>query len=533
MRTARVVYHLARADFLERVRSYGFLGMLLFTIFVTYIFIPAPESIQIAGLELGGYRSAYNSAWIGSMTALLMGEFFLLFAFYFLKGVIERDMRTGVGQIIATTPITRSVYTLGKWLSNVAVITAMVAMIIAASVALQFIRGEDYSLNLWALASPFILVLLPALTVIAATAVLFDSINWLRGALGNILFFFIAYPVLTLLLDLAGNSIIYPSIYQACAAQFSGCNPTRQIDGGMSPLMGLPVFQYDGIHWTLSIIAGRFGIIIIGAMIALLASWFFHRFDPAKAGSSLPNTFTREVKQERAAISETPAAERASIFPIKTVTLTPILSRPHPGAWQTYRQLIKAEIKLTFKGIRWLWYVIAAGIIAVSWLLPLDLAHLIILPMAWIWPLTLWSGQGTREARYCTEQVVFSAPFPLRRQLLVTWLVGVLIALAMGNGVILRYLFAGQWTNLPAMLIGAMFVPSLALVMGIWSGGSKLFEGSYLFVWYLASVVGVPPLDFMGRLSISFKSGLFWLYGGLTLLLIGIAVIGRSRQIKQ
>jgi hypothetical protein len=524
----RMTYHLMRADFLERVRSYGFLGMLLFTIFVTYIFIPAPESIQIAGLELGGYRSLYNSAWIGSMTTLLMGEFFLLFAFYFLKGSIERDRQTGVGQIIATTPITKSAYTLGKWLSNVAVITAMVAIIIAASAALQFIRGEDTTLNLWALASPFILVLLPALMVIAATAVLFDSVNWLRGALGNVLFFFIAYPLLTLLLDLAGNSIIYPSIYQACAAQFSGCNPTRQIDAGLPPLMGLPIFQYDGVHWTLGIIAGRLGIILIGALIALLASRFFHRFDPAKDGTSSSNVGKRQV----AASSEI-SSERAPISPIKTVTLTPILSRPHPNAWQGYGQLIKAEIKLIFKGVGWLWYVFAFCVVAGTWLLPLDSAHLVMLPMAWVLPLTLWSGLGTREARYSAGQVVFSAPFPLRRQLPATWLVGVLIALVMGSGVILRYLIAGQWISLLAVTIGALFIPSLALAMGIWSGGSKLFEGLYLFVWYLASVISVPPLDFMGRLSDSLSSGLFWRYAGLTLLLIALAVIGRSRQVTQ
>lgn len=528
MKSARVVYHLMRADFLERVRSYGFLGMLLFTIFVTYIFIPAPESIQIAGLELGGYRSIYNSAWIGSMTTLLMGEFFLLFAFYFLKGSIERDRQTGIGQIIATTPITKSAYTLGKWLSKVAVIAAMVAIIIAASAALQLVRGEEYALNLWALASPFILVLLPALTVIAATAILFDSVNWLRGALGNVLFFFIAYPLLTLLLDLAGNSIIYPSIYQACAAQFSGCNSTRQIDMGLAPLLGLPIFQYNGIHWTLGVIAGRLGVIIIGALIALLASRFFHRFDPAKDGMSLSNIGKRQV----VTTSEI-SAERAPISSIKNVTLTSLLSSPRPNAWQAYWQLIRAEIKLIFNGISWLWYVFAFCVIAGSWLLPLDLAHLIMLPIAWVLPLTLWSGLGTREARYSAGQVVFSAPFPLRRQLPVTWLVGVMIALAMGNGIFLRYLFAGQWTNLLAILIGAIFISSLALASGIWSGGSKLFEGSYLFIWYLASVVSVQPLDFMGRLSTSFQSGLFWWYGGLTVILIALAIIGRSRQIRQ
>ncbi len=528
MKTARVVYHLMRADFLERVRSYGFLGMLLFTIFVTYLFIPAPESIQIAGLELGGYRSIYNSAWIGSMTTLLMGEFFLLFAFYFLKGSLERDRQTGVGQIIATTPITKSIYTFGKWLSNVAVITSMVAIIIAASAALQFVRGEDYSLNLWALASPFILVLLPALTSIAATAVLFDSVNWLRGSLGNVLFFFIVYPLLTLLLDLAGNWIIYPSIYQACAMQFSGCTPERQIDIGLAPLLGLPIFQYDGIHWTLGVIAGRLGIIMVSALIALLAARFFHRFDPAKDGTSSPNMGKNQV----VAISEVPA-ERASTSSIKNVTLTPLLPRQHLSAWQASHQLIRAETKLIFKGTGWLGHLFALFVIALSWLLPLDSAHLIMLPAAWVLPLTLWSGLGTRDVRYNTEKVIFSTPFPLWRQLPVTWLVGVMIALVMGNGVILRYLFTGQWTSLLAILIGAIFIPTLALASGIWSGGSKLFEGSYLFIWYLASVVGVPALDFMGRLSTSFQTGLFWWYGGLTMLLIAIAVIGRNRQIRQ
>ena len=105
MKTTRTLFHLMRADFLERVRSYGFLALLLFTIFLTYLFIPEINAIQIAGLNLGGYRAVYNSAWIGTMTTLLMGEFFLLFSFYLLKGSVERDRRTGVGQILAATPL--------------------------------------------------------------------------------------------------------------------------------------------------------------------------------------------------------------------------------------------------------------------------------------------------------------------------------------------------------------------------------------------------------------------------------------------
>lgn len=185
MSVLRTLYHMMRADFLERVRSYRFLAMLLFTIFLTYLFIPALNSYQIFGLELGGYRGVYNSAWIGSMVALLMGEFFNIFAFYLLKGNIDLDRRTGVGQILAATPMRKITYTVGKWLSNIAVIAAMTGMIIVASGVLQLIRGEVLILNLWALTAPFLLVLLPSLVVIAAVAVLFDSINLLRGGLGN------------------------------------------------------------------------------------------------------------------------------------------------------------------------------------------------------------------------------------------------------------------------------------------------------------------------------------------------------------
>ena len=64
-------FHLMLADFLEGTRSYGFLVLLLFTIIVTYLFVPDIHKIQDAGFNLGGYRAIYNSAWIGSRTELL------------------------------------------------------------------------------------------------------------------------------------------------------------------------------------------------------------------------------------------------------------------------------------------------------------------------------------------------------------------------------------------------------------------------------------------------------------------------------
>jgi len=527
MNTFRTLYHLMRADFLERARSYGFLALLLFTVFLTYLFIPDLNAIQIAGLNLGSYRAVYNSAWIGTMTTLLMGEFFLLFAFYLLRGSVERDRRTGVGQILATTPMTKAMYTLGKWLSNVAIVTAMTFAIIAASVLLQLLRAEDAHINLWALASPFLIVLFPALTIIAATAVLFDCLPFLRSGIGNVIFFFIAYPLLTLSLDLQGNTILYPSIYRACAAQFANCNSIRQIDAGMPPLADFPAFQYNGVAWIPSIIVSRFAIILIGALIALLAAWFFHRFDPAKSEKTFLWNFT--LKRTLA-----PQAEaRAENFspPHQSAHLTPLAPASRPNSFSMLMRLFTAELRLTFKGTRWLWFLSALGILIAQAFASLDVAHLYLLPLALVLPLMIWSNLGVREVRHRAEQIIFSVPHPLTRQLPIIWCTGVFIAFVMTSPVLIRLALAGAWSAFGGLFVGIFFVPTLAMALGCWSNGSKLFEAGYLFFWYIASMHSVPALDFMGRIPLAREQGIPWLYVALTALLMLAALIGRRRQV--
>lgn len=526
MNVIRVLYHLARADFIERVRSYGFLALLLFTVFLTYLFIPEINAVQIAGLNLGGYRAIYNSAWIGTMTTLLMGEFFLLFSFYLLKGSIERDRRTGVGQILATTPMTKAMYTLGKWLSNVAVVTTMVLAIIASSALLQLLRAEDPHINLWALASPFFIVLFPALTVIAAAAVLFDCIPFLRGGIGNVLFFFIAYPFITLSLDLQGNTILYLSIFQACATQFTNCNSTRQIDLGMPPLADFPAFHYNGVIWLPSIVISRLAIVLIGVLIALLAAWFFHRFDPAKSDK----TFFWNFSSKRTPAPQTESAASTLTLPHQATRLSPLAPASHPSSFTLLTHLFAAELRLTFKGKSWFWFLCAIGLFIALAFTPLDVAQMYILPLAFLLPLTFWSNLGAREMKHRAEQIVFSAPHPLTRQFSITLLTGVFVAFILTSPLLLRLTLAGQWSSLSGLVIGIFFVPSFAMALGCWSNDCKLFEGGYLFLWYIASMYSVPVLDFMGRVPAARQQGISLLYLLITFLLVVVAFFGRRRQ---
>ena len=66
MNQVGILYHIARADFLERVRRYSFLVMLGLAAFLGY-------QVAIGNIAVGldEYRGEFNSAWVGSMMALM------------------------------------------------------------------------------------------------------------------------------------------------------------------------------------------------------------------------------------------------------------------------------------------------------------------------------------------------------------------------------------------------------------------------------------------------------------------------------
>jgi ABC-type Na+ efflux pump permease subunit len=162
------IWAMAKADFLERVRRYSFLLTLVFAVYLGY----AAGTGKIL-IKLGEYRGVYTSAWIGTMMALVTTCFVSLVGFYIVKNAVERDRRTGVGQILATTPLTRPAYMTGKLLSNFGVLAAMVAVLAVAAVVMQIAAGEDRHFDAWALLSPFLLIALPTMALTAAIALLF------------------------------------------------------------------------------------------------------------------------------------------------------------------------------------------------------------------------------------------------------------------------------------------------------------------------------------------------------------------------
>jgi ABC-type transport system involved in multi-copper enzyme maturation permease subunit len=224
MRSFGVIYAIARADFLERVRRYSYLVTLLFAVYLGYA--AATGRVMI---RLGGYRGLYTSGWIGTMMALVTTTFVSLVGFYIVKNAIDRDRQTRVGDILAATPLTRVSYLFGKVLSNFAVLASIVVVLALAAFAMQFFAAEDRTFDVWSLLSPFLLLTLPAMAITAAIALLFETLPLLRGGFGNVLWFFlwsfgIALPEVTKLpqLDPFGFWSATQSMMAAARASIPG-----------------------------------------------------------------------------------------------------------------------------------------------------------------------------------------------------------------------------------------------------------------------------------------------------------------------
>jgi len=191
--------------------------------------------------------------------------------------------------------------------------------------------------------------------------------------------------------------------------------------------------------------------------------------------------------------------------------------------------LIFAEWKLMVRGLRW-WYAGPLGLSIAALTAPLDAVRAIVLPLAWFWPVLLWSKLGTREATYNTEPVFFSAPHPLSRQLAATWLAGVMLSVMTGFAVALRLSIAGDAHGLAAWSVGAMFIPALALALGVWTRSGKAFEAIYTGVCY-AVIQQAAPLDFMGAVATAPRHNPL-IFAVLALVLIALALFGRRQRLQ-
>jgi len=538
------IYSLARADFLERIRRFSFLVVLGVTVVFGYTLVP-PSSASYNGFVMYGSRGIYNSAWIGTLIGLSVASMLSLIGFYIVKDAVNRDYRTRVGQIIASTTISKFEYMIGKWLSNLTVLAAIIAILTVIAVAMQLVRGEDRSVNIWQLAAPIWCMSLPVMAWVAALAVLFETVPLLRGTLGYIAYIALwGWIMMSISLgamfdspidtipynDFMGASASITSMSRSMVAQ--GLDISTGTTDIYQPTSGQTVehFTWGGVDWGFQLILGRLLWLAGSLGIVLLTALPFDRFDPARRRLEVRIRKKSKKRRKRAGEGTSTVTDGSRSGGIGFTRLTPLSEAPKRTRFWT---LTRIELRMLLAGMAWWWYAGALGLIIASAVVPKEPVRILLLAIAWAWPMMIWSLMGNREHHFQTEPLVFPVARSVRRQLPATWIAGTIVALVMGSGYGLRLLLAGRTEMFAALIVGAMFVSALALACGVWTNGSRVFQILYPVLCYLGLWGVFRWFDFKGVNPESVAAGapLFFLL--LTAVLLVLAVLGRRRQIER
>ena len=515
---------IAIGDFRDRVRRPAYAVILAAAVGLGYLATPDAESRWVV-MNLGSYRGLYNSAYIGMASALAGALWITLGGFYVVRNAITRDERSGVGELLAATPLRASAYFAGKFLSNVLVLTSMLGVLAVTALVIQIARGEYTTIEPLDLLMPFALIGFPMVVLTAAAALLFEAIPPLRAGLGNVVWFFV-----WLVIAVGGQSPHAPlggiGVHPIAVSMrremiANGIDPFGQeFSLGLTYLdRPLRTFEWSGYEPSAEFVLGRVALIGVAVVLALLPALWFGRFDPARSAAH-PAAPPADPEPAVAAVTSPRPIEHAPAVP------------PRAGVRMggSMGRLLVGELRILLQGVSRWWWLGVLAISLVAAVAPTGTGSRFVLPAAWIWPVLIWSRLGTQRHEYGVETLIAAYPAAHRR-IVAEYLAGVVVTALVGAVPLLRMVIAADRVGVGAWAAAVLFIPALALALGTLSRTHRLFQIIYLALWY-ATVNGVPFVDYMGlvrsgdRLAGPPSAAI----AGLALLLLGSALLTRTAR---
>ena len=408
-------YHLLRT-----MRTYGFLIMLGIVIILGYFLVP-PADAGYQTMYVGEAHSIYNSAWLGAVAALSSSLFLWPFGFYLLRGKISEDREQGVGSLLVSSPMSDFQYLLSKMMSNFLTLAVMAGVLELAFIAMQYIRREETQFVLSDYLSPYVWIVLPSLSVLAALTILFDVIPFLKGVIGNIVFFGV-WTALSALnfsgigrFDIFGFQLIFTEILNGVRQTFPTMNAAN-MNFGYQTAQSLFMFDWTGIIWTTNDITARLFWVLIGACLFLISILIFRRGSlmSLEKQTSVPKAHVDPVKDPEQIIPQPGDIETVQIPPVQGVSQ------------YSFLQIFRSELILMFRGVPLWWYGVGVILFLLTLFVPLNSAQ-VFLFVIWLCPIPLLTPIGAREKMHRTEQLLFSNS-PRFRQLFAVWLAGVFVS---------------------------------------------------------------------------------------------------------
>jgi len=464
---------------------------ILFLILCGAAFLLMPETGSSGVMFLiGKQRVLLNSAATALTSAIMGGLVFSLVGFYLISNSVARDLRTGVGNLIAATPLSSARYLAGKLAGNIVYLAAMASVFMIACMGMHLLRGE-MPLEPIVFVQTFAIMFLPSIPCIAAIALMFECVPFLSGRGGDVLYFF--FWTITLALPPA---LVFASKEHAwiLAADFTGmgyfvkeiiwATGAREFTIGYAPYdAALAPILFPGLKWIPEFVLLRLSSLLFTIPFFGIAWAAFRRFDPARRSSH----------------------EKANTGKIarlwqKLVSVWLRILVPRRGWLVGPPSLVKAialDVRLTL-ALYPIFFIVIVSSFFFGLLAPMSAIRASVLPIMFLILVPLLASISTRDRLNNTARLIFSAPCVKRQYVLMKFFSGLLSTMLVGLIPLVRMSLDDPF-GAAAALNGMLFIASAATLLGLLTGTPKTFVVTFLLFLYIAtSSKTVPAFDFAG-----------------------------------
>ncbi len=486
----------AQADFRVRLRRPAVPVLLLLVALAAWGLVPDPSTGR-ALLKVHDARALNTSPALAFGTAGLLPIFLGLFGFYVVSGTLRRDAASGVGALVATTPVTNVEFLAGKVVSAASVLLVLAAGLAVATMGMQLVRGEG-PLHPLEFVVPYAAVALPCVLVVATAAVLFDALRPLSGRGGDVLWFFVflfalSVPAIFLAMKEEGartggtggsGEAPVPVPLAFSAADFTGLGflvfEAERLTGSSSFSIGsapfdpaVPAVDFPPLRLTMRLLLGRALAATPAFLLFGLSLLAFRRFSPEGDRGAKVRGGGRAERFLEAGLALIARPQRALLDAASSSSTLPGLLR---------NSLVETRAVLRLQPF--LAAALPAGLLAAI-VLPADsLAQAALPPLFALVPVLL-AELPVREERDGSAPVVLALPSVARSFTLWKGTTLALLVLVPLVPSALR-LGAARPSQGLAVLAGGAFAAALVLFLGSASGSPKALPAVWLALWYLA-----------------------------------------------
>lgn len=472
-----IIYQVMKADLLERVRRSSFLAMCVFAMFLAFFSVPDVEAPFVSiCMEPGIFRQDSNPSWIPIAIALCGGVLFPMIGLSFVKNNISMDRESGLLYGLQSMNMKKGNYVVGKFLSNLSVLTVMGLFVILGAALMLPFRFPDQPLPFYDFISPFIGIY-PGLVFVSAFAVLLESVPFISSKAGNavgitalFVMFLVNYSasgydnLLLRAFDYGNYGWVIDSINDAVVPIIGrGVWETGiLVPGGMfADNKGGQELIFHGLLWGWNYIMDKIILITISMALILSAVILLETTEKRKKEKGIFPEFTGKKQKSHYCTSQ-----------------------------------FMMECRLLLKSLPKGCLAVNAGLWIYGFFAPLQYVQGYLWIIMLVCSVTLFSQMGCREHENSLIECFVTIRFSLARQAVYSYLWGVVMLFMISAPVAVRCFMEQKFLCSCCYIVFSLFVPALACFLGECSKSRRAFETVYLLICFL--LLNMPSALFQG-----------------------------------